>query len=89
MEGNVNFFNTSYPSNHISGSVAEDFDDQLWFFNGIYGFPEEQNKRKTWFLIKELIEKGGDKVLCVGDFNDVLTENEKHGGILRTPSKLS
>lgn len=28
---NVNIFITYYSSNHISGLVAKDFDDQLWF----------------------------------------------------------
>lgn len=38
-------------------------------------------------LVKELIQKGGDKALCFGDFNEVLTENEKSGGILITHSQ--
>lgn len=27
--------------------------------------------------------------MCVGDLNDALSDNEKSGGILRTPSQLS
>src|SRR4051812_31146705 len=37
----INLSILSFSLNHISGKVEDDWDDQPWFFNGIYGFPEE------------------------------------------------
>lgn len=58
--------------NQISGSVSKEEEDQLWFFSGIYGFPEENLKRDTWELVRILKRESEEKWLCVFDFNDVL-----------------
>lgn len=50
----------SFSMNHIRGSVEEDSVNQKWYFNGIYGFSEEVNKRKTWMLVGEMVRRGGD-----------------------------
>src|SRR4051812_9486455 len=50
---------TSFSLNHIGGEVIDVFDNQVWHFNGVYGFPEEHNKRRTWSLIQDLRSRGG------------------------------
>lgn len=37
----------SFTISHIEGSVEEDSVNQIWYFNGICGFPKEVNKRKA------------------------------------------
>jgi hypothetical protein len=45
---------TSFSLNHIHGKVGDDDSDVAWTVTGMYGFPEEVNKKKTWALIQEL-----------------------------------
>lgn len=45
---------TYFSINHVSDFIMEESDDQKGFFNGVYGFLEEQNKRRTSQLIQDL-----------------------------------
>ncbi|GLU22891.1 hypothetical protein SLE2022_389310 [Rubroshorea leprosula] len=40
----------SYSANHIDMEVVGVVQDK-WHFTGFYGFPERQNRRKSWALI--------------------------------------
>ncbi|XP_057418992.1 uncharacterized protein LOC130713221 [Lotus japonicus] len=46
----------------------------------VNGFPEERNKRRTWEMISDM--KPPDLVpwCCFGDFNDILSPDDKLGG---------
>lgn len=52
-------------------------------FCGIYGWPEEENKHKTWCLIRSLCEGYEGPVVIGGDFNEILSYSEKEGGANR------
>jgi hypothetical protein len=79
----------SYSINHILCSCVDGDDGTNWFLSGIYGFPEEFNKWKTWQLVNQLSTQVGSQWVCFGDFNDVLSLDEKIGGVARTPSQMS
>jgi len=68
---------TSFSLNHIHRKVE---DEVAWSVTGIYGFPDEVNKKKTWALIQELASIVSYSWLCFGDFNDVLSLPGKQGG---------
>ncbi|KAJ1390442.1 Endonuclease/exonuclease/phosphatase superfamily [Sesbania bispinosa] len=50
--------------------------------SGIYGFPENSNKEKTWQLMHTLKPESQTPWLCVGDFIEVLCIEDKVGGNL-------
>lgn len=79
----------SYSENHIGGTVMDEVDNHDWYFNSIYGHSEELIKRNTWKLIQDLVSRGGDRVLCCGDLNDIIFEQEKVGGNSRSSSPFS
>lgn len=79
---------SSYSLNHIGGHFIDGESDQHCHFSCIYGFPEECNKKKTWKLIEELGSSTGNKWVCFGDLNDIISSNEKMGGNTRNPSQL-
>ncbi|XP_058774622.1 uncharacterized protein LOC131648906 [Vicia villosa] len=84
-------FQISIPSsslNHIAGSMIDDEDGQKWNLYGIYGYPEELNKRKTWHLIQTCFGEEGDKATIFGFLNDILWDHEKRGGNSRTTSQF-
>ncbi|CAJ2638124.1 unnamed protein product [Trifolium pratense] len=78
----------SYSINHILCSCADGDDGANWFLSGIYGFPEEFNKWKTWQLVNQLSTQVGRRWVCFGDLNDVLSSEEKMGGVDRTQNQL-
>jgi hypothetical protein len=80
---------SSYSLNHIHGRCDDEESGQSWGLTGIYGFPEEHNKRKTWHLIKSLARQNQRQWLCCGDFNDILDSHEKQGGNARSQSQPS
>ncbi|GLT59335.1 hypothetical protein SLA2020_321600 [Shorea laevis] len=69
----------SYSANHIDMEVAGVVQDK-WRFTGFYGCPERHNRRKSWALIRELARQSSLPWLIGGDFNDLLSSNEKIGG---------
>jgi hypothetical protein len=84
----LDFSILSYSLNHILGRV-DDFDSgRTWFVSGIYGHPEECNKKKTWDLIRKIAADVNDMWICFGDINDVLAETEKSGGNRRSFEQL-
>lgn len=77
-----NFFD-----NHIDVDVRED-DGYKWRFTGIYGFPQTEDRHKTWTLLRDLHSQEDVPWLCAGDFNEILYQHEKEGGVLRPQAQM-
>uniref|UniRef100_A0A803N5D5 Reverse transcriptase zinc-binding domain-containing protein n=1 Tax=Chenopodium quinoa TaxID=63459 RepID=A0A803N5D5_CHEQI len=78
-KGELNLTLISTHLNHMDFTLATD-DGLVWRLTGIYGFPKEGRKNKTWKLIERLGEDSTLPWLCFGDFNYTLTHGEKKGG---------
>ncbi|KAK2404541.1 hypothetical protein QL285_053869 [Trifolium repens] len=79
----------SYSVNHILCSCADGDGGANWFLSGVYGFPEEFNKWKTWQLVSQLSTQAGSNWVCFGDLNDILCPNEKLGGVARSQTQMN
>ncbi|XP_021847646.2 uncharacterized protein [Spinacia oleracea] len=77
-EEKVSFNLVSYSQNHICGDVQDG--DRVWRFIGIYGWPEGENKHKTWTLMRHLAEGVEIPIVFGGDFNEILGYEEQEGG---------
>ena len=55
----------------------------MWILTGIYGHPEEERKSETWRLMRHLHARASLPCVCLGDFNEILSFDEKNGGNLR------
>ncbi|XP_021759621.1 uncharacterized protein LOC110724507 [Chenopodium quinoa] len=75
----IDFSLVSYSQNHICGDVKTD-SGTCWRFVGLYGWPETGNKCKTWTLIRTLCDNFEGPILFGGDFNEILSYDEKEGG---------
>ena len=70
----------TYTCNHI---------DALFFngsnltcrLTGFYRWPEEQRKHESWQLLKHLHTRISAPWICVGDYNEILSSDEKQGGV--------
>lgn len=70
----------SYSINHIFGRVGNFDDGSQWFLSGMYGFPDENSKRRTRELMKNLSAYTNEIWICFGDLNDILAAHDKKGG---------
>ncbi|KAL9429596.1 hypothetical protein AB3S75_031413 [Citrus x aurantiifolia] len=79
---------TSYSNHHID-VVAQLENGKQWRYTGIYRHPEMQQKQQTWTLLRRLSGLSNLSWLCFGDFNKILSPNEKCGGKDRNLSMMA
>lgn len=70
----------SYSKNHIDATVQLNNQTDMWRFTGFYGEPDTSKRKRTWNLLKRLVEVSYRDWVCMGDFNEVLLSHEKRGG---------
>lgn len=75
----------SFSQHHIDVRVGE---VNTWRFTGIYGYPEDDQKWRTWELIRHMADGNSMAWLCVGDFNEILSDEEKLGGKFRRDDRM-
>ena len=71
----------TYSPNHIDVKVHTY--DSLWRLTGIYKHLEEELNGETWRLMRHLHARASLPWVRLGDFNEILSSNEKNGGNLR------
>jgi exonuclease III len=69
---------------HIDFDVTEANGD-IWRLTGVYGESQSERKKETWKMLRTLGQQhqNGRPWLCLGDFNEILTTDEKCGGATR------
>jgi len=62
---------------YIDAEVLEK-DGFVWWFTGFYGEPDD--KQLSWRALRTLNASWERPWLCIGDFNEILSNYEKEGG---------
>ncbi|KAL2942232.1 Tryptophan synthase alpha chain [Bienertia sinuspersici] len=70
----------SFSARHIEADVGGDAINPKYRAVGVYGWPNMSQKQLTWELMRRLLVYCEVPVLVFGDFNEVLTQEEKSGG---------
>ncbi|KAL5752459.1 hypothetical protein ACOSQ2_022966 [Xanthoceras sorbifolium] len=73
----------SYTKGHIDSIIKDEFGAR-WRFTGFYGEPKHNMRVHSWSLMRRLKGMCNLPWLICGDFNEVLRDNEKLGGVLRS-----
>lgn len=73
----------SFSDKHISVMVNCFDYGNTWVANGIYGWADRASKYKTWDLMKSLVDIIQISYVLFGNFNEILSMNEKEGGAVR------
>ena len=60
-----------------------------WSLVGFYGLPQKTKRDKTWVDLHALLQSIPGPWMCCGDFNVVINDEEKVGGITGGPSSPS
>ncbi|XP_073131315.1 uncharacterized protein [Henckelia pumila] len=77
-KANINCSITNFSRNHIDMEI-EDVHKGKWRLTGIYGFPERDRRRASWDFLRTLHARSSLPWACIGDFNDLLSNEEKRG----------
>ena len=68
----------SYSLHHVDMAHLDENGEATWRITGVYGYPNEGEKHKTWALLQSL-NMSDLPWLCFGDFNEILGQHEKTG----------
>ncbi|XP_021766134.1 uncharacterized protein LOC110730620 [Chenopodium quinoa] len=83
----IKFSLVSYSDHHICGDIT-DFGGRVWRFVGMYGWADKALKENTWTLMKDLYLDSPVPVVFKGDFNQILSSDEKSGGAPREQKEI-
>ncbi|KAL0458596.1 UNVERIFIED_CONTAM: hypothetical protein Slati_0486800 [Sesamum latifolium] len=75
----INLVVHSFSTSHIDATVSTDEGTDGWRFTGIYGQPDATKRSKTWKLLRSLSIGSFRLWICAGDFNEILSLDEKTG----------
>ncbi|XP_024200296.1 uncharacterized protein LOC112203585 [Rosa chinensis] len=80
----------TYSPNHIDADISADVGaPAIWRFTGVYGVAARTERRRTWDLIETLAAEGCNLPwLMVGDFNEILSNEDKSGGVPRAATPM-
>ncbi|CAH9143861.1 unnamed protein product, partial [Cuscuta epithymum] len=70
----------NYSKNFINVLIKEDGSDP-WRLTGFYGVPDRSRRRESWEILRSLASLSTLPWCIVGDFNDILTQDEKRGWV--------
>lgn len=80
----------SFSLHRIDFLISLQEGEEKWRCSGIYGYPESHDKHKTCELIDHLATTNNtSKWLLFGDFNLILSQDEKEGGNFGNSSIIS
>lgn len=79
----------SYTKNHIDAMIKETSSDFKWRFIGFYGHPETHKRCESWNLLAFLNSQHHLPWLCLSDFNEILSMDEKFGGAKHSQQQMA
>lgn len=85
-EANLEIKSFSY--HHIDAIVTEENSSIKWRITGFYGHPQTHLRQFSWDLLTYLKGQYQLPWICFGNFNEILSMEEKSGGSLRPQSQM-
>ncbi|KAM3692992.1 hypothetical protein ACJW31_08G131500 [Castanea mollissima] len=76
----VNLHIQTYSPHHIDAIIRTN-PRSPWRIIGFYGYPEESHKHNSWNLLRYLHSRMSMPWVCIGDYNEILSSDEKQGRI--------
>jgi hypothetical protein len=67
----------NFSRRHINALIKHAEDDRQWKLSCFYGHPDPSKRHDSWFLLEHLHSFQPSPWLCVGDFNEITTQEDK------------
>ena len=84
----INLEIKSFSGNHIDAIVREADNNFLWRITGFYGHPETHRRYDSWRLLAFLHSQFQLPWLCLGNFNEILSMDEKVEGSICSQQQM-
>ena len=84
----TNLKTKNFSSHHINAIITKLGNGLLWRFTGFYGHPETHLREESKKLLYFLRNQFNLPWFYYGDFNEILSMNEKTGGTQRSQSQM-
>ena len=78
----------NYTQRHINALVNGEDNGGVWKLMCFYGHPVIAKRHELWALLEHLKQFQPQLWLCIGDFNKILTQEEKIGALLRKEGQI-
>jgi exonuclease III len=78
----------NYTRRHINAIVTHNAVGEAWKLTCFYGHPVAAKRHESWALLKHLMQLQPSPWVCIGDFNEILTQEEKTGAVLRKERQM-
>jgi hypothetical protein len=78
----------NYTRRHINAVVKEEDSRSAWKLTCFYGHPVTAKRHESWALLEHLRQFQPQPWMCVGDFNEILTPEEKTRVALRKERQM-
>jgi exonuclease III/ribonuclease HI len=78
----------NYTRHHINAMIKANDSSRAWKLTCFYGHPVTAKRHESWALLQHLRQFQPQPWLCIGDFNEILTQDEKTGAILRREGQM-
>ena len=78
----------SYGNHHIDAIVTEENTNFKWRLTGFYGHSQAHLRQFSWDLLSYLKDQYHLPWICLGDFNEILSMDEKFGGLVRSQRQM-
>ena len=72
----------SFSKYYIDVKIAAAIKGKTWRLTGFYGDPYTNKRQDSWDMLRRLGISSELPWLCVGAFNEILSEDEKLGGVI-------
>lgn len=73
---------------HIDADLGGNDGSRRWRFMGFYGQPKTSRREETWQILERLGSSNSLPWLCIGDYNEILSDVEKLEGNSRAPKLM-
>ncbi|XP_075670433.1 uncharacterized protein LOC142640244 [Castanea sativa] len=77
-KGEIDLHVQTYSQNDIDAIVYSPIHPP-WRISSFYGQPEESRRHETWRLLRHLHSRYSMPWICIGDYNEILSSEEKQG----------
>ncbi|XXG65408.1 hypothetical protein AAC387_Pa05g3117 [Persea americana] len=83
----INLEIQNYSSHHIDSYVWH-IEGKVWRLTGFYGRPEDYKRWESWALLDHLNGLAQLSWFCCGDFNEIMSQEEKRGSLERSLKQM-
>lgn len=78
-----------YMSSHHINAVIDEMSESTWHFIGFYRVAATELRWRSWDLLRILKARHNLPWLCMGEFNEITSVNEKMGGAIRPKAQMA